>query len=157
MCANGTGQQVAQLGGDSYMMMMTNTDGSDSLHVGSSAVYTFVLIKLQCTWECPWALSLSECNLCEAERTPLCVTGNKGVRRHSSTVTSWKPRPCRLLHNVCRNSPKVNARNRDIWETANVPCEIGVSHGFCVVRCDALQPGSNLSTFRRIIWIPSSE
>jgi hypothetical protein len=136
--------------------MMTSTEGSDNLHVGSIAVFTFVIIKPKSTWECSWVLSLSACDLCEAERTPLCVIGNKGVRRHTSTVTSWKPRPWRLLHNACRNSPTVIARNHGIWETANVPCEIGVSHGPSFVRCDALQPGSNVPTFRRKIWIPSS-
>ena len=48
MCASGTGQQVAQLRGDSYMMMMmkmTSTDDSDNLYVDSSAVFTFVTIK----------------------------------------------------------------------------------------------------------------
>jgi len=53
MCASGTDQQVGQLRGDSYMMimmmMMTSTDGSDILHVGSSSVFTFVIIKLKCT------------------------------------------------------------------------------------------------------------
>jgi hypothetical protein len=54
MCASETGKQVAQLRGDSYMMtttmmMMTSGDGSDNLHVGSSVVFTFVIIKLKCT------------------------------------------------------------------------------------------------------------
>jgi hypothetical protein len=52
MCASEAGQQVAQLRGDSYMMMMvmmTSTEGSDNLHVGSIAVFTFVIIKPKST------------------------------------------------------------------------------------------------------------
>jgi hypothetical protein len=63
--------------------MMTSGDGSDNLHVGSSVVFTFVIIKLKCTWECSRVLSLSECN-CVKQRAVHCVL---------STTKAWEDIP----------------------------------------------------------------